>query len=201
MFTRVRQPTSLGCGAACGGGVREGTVWLATLSARLQSLPLLPTSKLGPSGADSRVGGLVYDLGPCGSPTNTPVRLGVSPAAASTPMCFQSGLRLYFPALELWVARSVSLPSCSSRFICTRMWDRLLHQLPPLVSSSRCPSPPLLQVDECFFNSLVVRLPYSLIFCQFWFFFVFKLLLSFFWLCKEAVSTYLQLGRKLNIQG
>ena len=150
MFTGVRQPTSLGCGAACGGGVREGTVWLATLSARLQSLPLLPTSKLGPSGADSRVGGLVYDLGPCGSPTNTPVRLGVSPAAASTPMCFQSGLRLYFPALELWVARSVSLPSCSSWFICTQMLDCWVHQTPPHTLLQLLPcresSPPLLQV-------------------------------------------------------
>ena len=30
-------------------------------------------------------------------------------------------------------------------------------------------------LDECFFfNSLVVRLPYSSIFCQFWLFFVFK---------------------------
>ena len=40
---------------------------LAPLSAGFQSLPLLPTIKLGPSGADSRVGGLVYALGPCGS--------------------------------------------------------------------------------------------------------------------------------------
>ena len=32
-----------------------------------QSLPLEPTSKLGPSCADSQVCGLVYVLGPCGS--------------------------------------------------------------------------------------------------------------------------------------
>ena len=37
------------------------------LLAGFQSLPLLPTNKLGPSGADSRVGGFVYILGPCGS--------------------------------------------------------------------------------------------------------------------------------------
>ena len=36
-----------------GGEVREGTMSLAQLSAGFQSLPLLPTSKLGPSGADS----------------------------------------------------------------------------------------------------------------------------------------------------
>ena len=49
-------------------------------------------------------------------------------------------------------------------------------------------------LDECvFFNSLVVGFPYSLIFCQFWLFFVFKLLLSFFWLWEEAQCVYLHL--------
>ena len=57
---------------------------LAPLSAGFQSLPPLATIKLGHSGADSWVGGLVHVLGPCGSPTNSPVRLRVSPAAAST---------------------------------------------------------------------------------------------------------------------
>ena len=47
----------------------EGTVLLVQLSDDFQSLPLLPTSKLGPSGAiDSQVGGLVYVLGCCGTP-------------------------------------------------------------------------------------------------------------------------------------
>ena len=55
------------CGAVCGGGVREETIPLAQLSVGFQSLPPLPTSKLGPSGADSWVGGFVYVLGPCGS--------------------------------------------------------------------------------------------------------------------------------------
>ena len=61
-----RGNTSLRCDTVCGGGVREGTVLLALLSARFQSLPLLPTVKLGLSGADSWVGGFVYVLGPCG---------------------------------------------------------------------------------------------------------------------------------------
>ena len=39
---------------------------LAQLLAGFQSLPLLPTSKLGPPVADSWVGGFVYILGPCG---------------------------------------------------------------------------------------------------------------------------------------
>ena len=43
------------------------------------------------------------------SPKNSPVRLGVSPAATPTPQVFSiSGLRLYFPTLELWVAWSVT---------------------------------------------------------------------------------------------
>ena len=57
-------------------------------------------------------------------------------------------------------------------------------------------------LDECFFFiSLVVGLPCGLIFCQFWLFFVFKLLLSFFWLCEEAQCVYLclHLGRKLSL--
>ena len=57
------------------------------------------------------------------------------------------------------------------------------------------PSPgvrPSYRLDECFFFiSLVVRLPYSSIFCQFWLCFVFKLLLSFFWLCKGAQCAWL----------
>ena len=57
----------LGCDAVRGGGVQQGTMSLAQLWAGFQSLLLLPTSKLGPSGADSQVGGLVFVLGPCGS--------------------------------------------------------------------------------------------------------------------------------------
>ena len=57
-------------------------------------------------------------------------------------------LRLYFPSPEPWVAQYVLLPSCSSRFICVRMWDCLVLQLPPGCKSPPpgCPSPPLLPV-------------------------------------------------------
>ena len=100
MFTRVGQPTLLGYNAACGEGVREGTIALAPLSAVFQSLPPLPTIKLGPSGADSQVGGWA-----CAcfqplwvSPMNSSVRLGVSPAAASTPTgVFNQWFEALFP--------------------------------------------------------------------------------------------------------
>ena len=42
MFTRAGQPTTLHCEAVCRGGVREGTMALALLSAGFQSLPPLP---------------------------------------------------------------------------------------------------------------------------------------------------------------
>ena len=116
------------------------------------------------------------------SPTNSPVRLRVSPAT-STPMGFfiQEVLRLCFlvlEALETWVVWSVSLPSCSFWLIRTQMWDHLLCQPPTCPKSSlpRLPiSIPPTGLDECFlFNSLVVRLQYSLICRKFWLFFVFK---------------------------
>ena len=97
-------------------------------------------------------------------------------------------LRLYFPVLETGVAWSVSLPSCSSWFICRQMWDCLLCHPPPcpLVHqplTCHTSSPPQLPIftppnslDECFFfNFLVVRLPYSLIFWQFWVYFLLRL--------------------------
>ena len=66
--------------------------------------------------------------------------------------------------------------------------------LPGVLSTKLRISSPPTRLDECFcFISLVVGLPYSLIFCQFWLFFVIKLLLSFFWLCKEARCVYLHL--------
>ena len=113
---------------------------------------------------------------------------------------------------------SVLLSSCSSQFIHMQIWDQptplaatlpaLVLQLPPCsesslpclpISWSGCPSPGL---DGCFFFiSLVVRLPYSLIFCQFWLFMFLNLLLSFFWLCEEAQYVYqcLHLGQKLGL--
>ena len=121
-----------------------------------------------------------------------------------------------------WVVQSVSLPSCSSQLICPQMWDCPLHNLPPhrIHQPLSCPpqssshhlamsslhlaaclhvtTPPTGLDEYVFFNSLVVGLPYSSISCHFWLFFVFKLLLSFFWLCEEAQCVYLRLhpGRK-----
>ena len=85
MFTKAGQPISVCCDAVCRGGVQEGTMPLAPLSAGFQSLPPLPTIKLDPSGANSWVGGFVCSRTLLVSPTNSPVRLGVSPATTPTP--------------------------------------------------------------------------------------------------------------------
>ena len=85
----------------------------APLSAGFQSLPLLPTIKLGPFGADSQVGGLVHALGPCGS-LQGPLLFGWESLLLppQPPRAFSiRGLRLYFPTLEPWVAWSASLPA------------------------------------------------------------------------------------------
>ena len=155
------------------------------------------------------------------SPTNSSVRLGVSPAAASTPtgvfnQWFEAllphagtlGCAVCFtplPYLLVYLYMNVG-----ARGLLAAAWPAPFHNLPPRWVRQLLPchksSPPQLPIstpptglDECFFFiSLVVRLPYSSIFCQFWLVFVFKLLLFFFWLCEEAQCVYLclHLGRK-----
>ena len=114
--------------------------------------------------------------------------------------CFQSeAWRLYFPVLEPWFARSISLPSCSSQFICTQMWDYPVHQpLPALVLqplcilSTGCLSPPLLLV----WMNVSSLTPWLSVFHTVQFsvssgvFLFFNLLLSI-WLCEEAQCVYL----------
>ena len=101
---------------------------LAELSMDFQSFPPLPTSKLGPSGTDSQVGGVAY----VGLSEEISCESGSFSCFLNPHRFFQSEvLRLSFPALEPWVAWSVSIPSCSSQFICTQMWDHQLSQLLP----------------------------------------------------------------------
>ena len=122
------------------------------------------------------------------------------------------GLRLYFPVLEPWVAWSAAFSRHLPVYLCVNVGPLglLVVTLPaPLVPQSAslwvwlrqresCPprlpvSAPPTGLDEFFFFiSLVVGLLCGSIFCQFWLFFVFKLL-SFFWLCEEAQCVYLRL--------
>ena len=131
---------------------------------------------------------------------NSPVRLGVSPAAFSSPTgVFSQWFEALFPCPGTlgcvvchWVHQLLPCPPWSSS-----------HRLAQVLSAQLPVSTPPTGLDECvFFNSLVVGLPYSSIFCQFLLFFVFKLSLSFFWLCKDAQCVYLclHLGQKSSEQ-
>ena len=172
---------------------------LALLSPGFQSLPLLPTGKLGPCDADSQVSGFVYVLGPCGSlqwillwgweflPLLQPTHV----------------LRLYFPGLELWVVWSVSLPSCSFWFIHVQVWVfQVCQPLPHLPWSSSCHLAASPLCPSC------LSLPFLLVWMNvssltLWLLdfhivqfsgssgcsLFLNLLLSFFWLCKETQCT------------
>ena len=152
------------------------------------------------------------------SPTNSPVRLGVSPAPTSTLMgVFNQRFEALFPrAGALGCAVCFPPPPVFPVYLCANVglrgllaagWPALFHNPPPLWARPRCrkSSPPRLPVsapptslDGCFFFiSLVVRLPCGSIFCQFWFFFVFKLLSFWLWEEAQCVHLHLHLGRKL----
>ena len=116
-------------------------------SAGFQSLPPLPTSKLGPSGAASRVGARSRPLWVF--PMSSPVRPGVSPTAASTPTgVFTQWFEALFPhagTLGWAVCHPVHqlLPRRPAAALPTP-----LHSLPPCCQSSPpgCQSPPILRV-------------------------------------------------------
>ena len=146
----------------------------------------------------------MHALGPCGSPTNSPVRLGVSPAAASTPtgVFNQRFEALFSHAGALGCVVCFASPLFLPVYLCTNV----VPPTPPVSTSPALPATTLTRVlstplpvsthstglDECFFfNSLVVRFPYSWIFCQFWSFFVFKFVVLFFGCARRhSVSTY-----------
>ena len=144
-------------------------------------------------------------------PTNSPMRLGVSPAAYSTPTgVFNQRFEALFPGtgtlgccichapqfvLPVYLHANVGPPSPQSY----ASLGLPATALPWVLSTQLLVSAPPTSLDECFFfNSLVVRLPYSSIFCQFCLFLFLNLLLSFFWLCEEAqcIYLYLHLGWK-----
>ena len=135
----------------------------APLSTRFQSFTLLPTIKLGPSGAGSQVGGLVHALGLCGS-LQRPLLWGWESLLLppQPPLAFSiRGLRLYFPELEPWVTWSALLPAICPVYL----WANVV----PGVLPAALPAPfsailsPVLSVYLCTNvgpqGLLVVRMP------------------------------------------
>ena len=170
---------------------------LAQLSPYFQSLPLLTTSKLGPSGADSHVGGFVYVLGLHGSFQQ---RLGVSPNCHDPHRFLQPEvLRLYFPMLKPCFVRSVSLPSYFFRFVTHKCGTAgsTSHRLATSPLHPGYLSLPLLPVWMTISSVAPWLLDSNIV----WFsggpgcFFLF-----FHWLCEEAKCVYLHLhfGWKYN---
>ena len=150
------------------------------------------------------------------SPMNSLMKLGVSPPATSARTgVFNYRFEALFPrAGALGCAVCFAPPPFLPVCLCANVgpWGLLAAALlSPFVPQSamsvglpaaallRFLSAPAACLHPCyqsgwmFFISLVVRLPCGSIFCQFWLFLVFKLLLSFFWLCEEAQSVYLRL--------
>ena len=103
------------------------------------------------------------------SPTDSPVRLGVSPTAASTPKGFSiRGLRLYFPTGALGCSVCFTPPLCLPVYLHVNMGLQgpPATVLPRVLSTQLHISAPPTGLDECvFFNSLAVGLPQGLIFC------------------------------------
>ena len=144
------------------------------------------------------------------SPMTSPVRLGVSPAVASTPTgVFNQRFEALFPELEPWFGQSVSTPptpdvppglsirkcgamgSASGHTACPiRSTMRHLSGSSGVVTSPLCPSCPSSALLLVWMN--VSSSPWLSDFREVLFsvssgcFFVFKLLLSFFWLCEEV---------------
>ena len=106
------------------------------------------------------------------------MRLGVSPTAASAPTgVFNQRFEALFPEIG-----ALDCPVCLAPqlFLLVYLHVDVGPLGPPAaawlqVLSVQLPnSAPPTGLDECFFNSLVVRLPYSSIFCRIWLVFVFK---------------------------
>ena len=89
----------LHCDVVCAEGVQEGTMVLAPLSADFQSLLPATHRQSGPFWCWFPYGWVCICLGTLWvSPTNSPVRLGVSSAAASTPTgVFNQWFEALFP--------------------------------------------------------------------------------------------------------
>ena len=128
-----------------------------------------------------------------GPPKNSPVSLGVSPAATTPTVFIARGFEAFFSSAAtlgcvICLAPQLFLPVHSDTIVeppglpATTLPTPIL-QLPPCHRSSLPPlsifAPPT-SLNKCFFfNSLVVSLLYSSIFWQFWLFFVFKFVVVF----------------------
>ena len=199
--------------AICGGGAREGTMLLARLLLHFPLLPPLLTNGLFTFRCWFPDGWVcVHSRTLWVSPVDSFVRLGVS-STFTIPTEFYSqrfwvfSFMLWNPGFHGLSHSPVAPPSLS-----THEWENnqsashcltCLGQSPALlqVLSAWLPiSAPPTSLDECFFISLVVRIPCSLIFWQFWLVLFLNWLLHFFWLCEKVKHFYLYYNLGWNNQ-
>ena len=180
---------------------------LAPLSAGFQSLLLLPTIKLGPSVTVSQWVGLCAFQDPVGLSNELSCEAGSFCCCLNPPRFLKSGFEALFPhagtlgcvvclapqlLLPVYPHANVGPPALPASVLPTPV----LQPLP--CSESFLPQLPIsalpTSLDECFFfNSLVVALAYSLIFCQFWLFFCFSICCTPFGVQGGKVYLYLHL--------
>ena len=148
---------------------------LAWLSPCFQSLPPLPTSILGPSCSDSWVGGFVYVLEPHGSLQWTLLWVWEFLPPLQPPQIFiVRGFEAFFFCTETLGCVVCLTPQLFLSVYLHTNGGPPATTLLCILSAWLPISAPPTSVNECFFNSLVVGLPYSSIFWQFWLVFVFK---------------------------
>ena len=176
----------------------------AELSARFQSLPLLPTRKLDMSGADFRVYGCVHSRTLWVPPTNSPVRPGVSPDASTLTGFFSQRFWSFIsphwnPGLH-GLSHSPVVPPGSSTCKCGTtcsasqhlIWSSSLHLAMSLLHPS-CLSSPLVLVWMTVSSLTPGLSDFHTVwfFFQFWLFFVFKFVVVLFGCArKQRLSTY-----------
>ena len=94
-----------------------------------QPLPQLPTNKLGPSGADSQVGGLKHVQDPMSISNKLSCEAFL--LLPQPPQVFVvRGFEALFPRAGN-LGCMVCLAPQLFQFICMQMWDHLAHQPPP----------------------------------------------------------------------
>ena len=149
---------------------------LAGLLANFHSLPPLPTNKLGPSGADSQVGGFVYVLGHCASLQQT-LLWGWEFLPLPQPLqVFR--VRVFeavFPSTGT-LGCVVCLTPQFFLLVYPHKCETAQSSSHPLAVCPLCPGWPSLPILPVWMNvsSWTPWFPYSLIFWQFWLFLIFK---------------------------
>ena len=189
----AQQPSLLLCAALYERGVREGTMPFVLFSSRptFCHFPLFPQAVCALSDADFAGGWVCVDFRILwGSPIKSPVRLGVSPITIPTDVFTAWGF-------ESLVSHAETLGFRVHLILPLFPWACLSTKVGLAVqSSSRCPAScplcsaaplrPFYHLVECFFNSLVVGLPWKCFSDSSGCFLFLNWLLSFFWLFEEA---------------